>query len=90
MNDKMTRFFLMVAIVVIGLLLLRPASTSPVAQLPVHPNQVQPVMVADNATLYVLSNNKVYVYFWDGVATKEFKAKIGKLRLMQTLDARLK
>lgn len=46
-------------------------------------------MVVDNATLYVLSNNKIYVYYWDGPATKQLRPQIGKLKLMQTLDAKM-
>ena len=83
MTDKLTRMALVVALIVIGLLLLRPAATdAPQFQ------RTQPVMVVDNATLYVLDDHKISVYYWDSPASRKLiLPQIGKLRLLQTLDA---
>ncbi len=84
MTDKLTRIALFISFVVIAGLLLRPAMTQP-AQLQ-QAAQTQPVMVVDNATLYVLSGDKISVYYWDGPATAKLKPQIGKLKLMQTVN----
>ncbi len=89
MTEKSTRILLIIAITLMGVLLLRLATIGPVLAQSVAPAQVQPVMAIDNTTLYVLSNNKIYVYYWDSPAAKKLLPQIGKLKLMQTLDAKI-
>lgn len=91
MTEKSTRILLIIAITLMGLLLLRLATIGPALAQASAPAQVQPVMVIDNRTLYVLSNNKIYVYYWDSPAREKLLpvALIGKLKLMQTLDAKI-
>ena len=86
MVDRIFRVCLLGSLVLIGMLLLRPVATSPTQFQPIQQNQ--PVMVVDNATLYVLSNNKISVYYWDGPATAKLKPRIGTLKLLQTLDTK--
>lgn len=86
MSEKLIRACLAVALCVIGLLLLKPAATKQVLTTANQSAPTQPVMVVDNATLYVLANNKISVYYWDGPATKTLKPQIGQLQLLQTLD----
>lgn len=85
MTDKVTRIALVAALIAIGLLLLRPAATYPA-----EPQRSQPIMVVDNATLYVLDNDKIYVYYWNGPGVHKLMSQAGTLQLMQTLDAKIK
>ena len=83
MKDKTIKYALVVVTGLLCLSILKPAATKPIV--PIEPSQ--PVMVVDNATLYVLVNNKIYVYAWNGPATKKLVPLTGKLELLQTLDS---
>jgi len=89
MKERSTQMLLTVAIVVAGLLLLRPAYTSPQQSALTQTSQGQPVVAADSGLLYIVSNNKIYCYYWDDPKRPDLMSKTAKLKLLQTTDAKM-
>lgn len=86
--DKMTKLLLTAIVLLLGGILLRPASNPAFAQsaVSVPVTHAQPALAVSGSDVYILQNNTLYIYEWSNEFTKELTPtlKPSKFNLIMT------